>query len=273
MQQAAIKCDKSASMLSKSLKRLENTLKVKLFDRVGKHIQLNAVGEKFRKNATKLVAQAKQSMAECANSVESYTIAAPAILLCRWASVVTKTLHQYQANSLLTFNSVYEQQALNQLKQGSADIAIVTSAVKSQLTKDMFYAPLGKITMQVAAAKNHPLVKNQTSNDMHINTQTLLSYDFVSTSMSPYCGEMRSIGCDGWQNEVLPRKVTIIANDLSVLGHIVRSGQALAYLPDYLLREFDLKRLIITDCDYYCHEQLFIVSLQQNLIGLFTLDE
>jgi len=92
----------------------------------------------------------------------------------------------------------------------------------------------------------------------------------VSTSISPYCGEQRGVSCDGWRNDIFPRKLSIIANDFSVLGQIVKSGQALAYLPDYLLKEHDLVQLSISDCQYHCHEQIFLVSYQKNLIDLFN---
>jgi len=94
MQQAAEVCDATPSMLSKSLKRLEHKLGVSLFDRIGKRIKLNAVGVKFRSNASKLVAQAKLTMAEC-YSLENearYTIAAPALLQVKWASKLSKAL-------------------------------------------------------------------------------------------------------------------------------------------------------------------------------------
>lgn len=271
MQKAAIICDKNPSALSKSLKRLENSLGISLFDRIGKNIRINASGLKLRNSAGKIVAQAKQTIEEFSviSSEQAYTIAAPSILLFRWASVLSKVLQQYSPQSTVSFNSVYEQQALEQLQQGIADIAIVTSNLVNHISNDMYCLPLGALTMQVAAAKNHPLVVEQSSQRVEVSTAELLDHTFVSPSVSPYCGQARGIGCDGWRNDIFPRKLNMVVNDYGVLGQIVRSGQALAYLPDYWLRDLDLVHVHISDCQYQCQEQLMLVSYQPALIELF----
>jgi DNA-binding transcriptional LysR family regulator len=276
VQQAANLCDKSPSMLSKSLKRLEASLGINLFDRIGKHIQLNDKGEKFRFNASNIVAQAKQAKAEFSklSSTTHFTIAAAPVLLFRWASVLTRTLQSYSPHSAITFTNNFEQQALSQVIQGSADLAIITADLKTKIPENMFYSTLGHLTMQVAAGKSHPLVVNHSSaSNTHTNIEELLRYSFVSPSISPYDGQVKGIGCDGWRNDIFPRKLNIIANDYGVLGQIVKSGQALAYLPDYWLRELNLIQLHIDNCPYRCKKQLLLVSYQKNLVHLFNGDK
>ena len=273
MQQVANECDKAPSVLSKALKRLESELGVRLFDRVGKHIKLNDIGRKFSVNAAKIVAQAKQSVAECTHlQVQTtFRVAAPSIVIFRWASVITKTLQQAHNNSAIHVQTEYELQALEQVKKGRADIAIITSALRGQIPNDMHVVTLGRLTMQIAAGKNHPLVNeiNKKGDDYLVSLAELTDHAFVSPSISPYCGEARGIGCDGWASGHHPRKITMVANDYGVLGQLVKSGQALAYIPDYWLRELGLVQLVVAELNSVSYEQILLVSYQQHLTSLF----
>lgn len=273
MQQVANECDKAPSVLSKALKRVESELGVSLFDRVGKHIKLNDVGRQFSVNAAKIVAQTKQSIAECTHlQVQTaFRVAAPSIVLFRWASVISKTLQQAYTNSAVHFQTAYELQALEQVKKGRADIAIITSALHGQIPSDMHVAALGRLTMQIAAGKSHPLVNkaNKKGDDYCVSLADLTEHSFVSPSISPYCGEARGLGCDGWINTRYPRKITMVANDYGVLGQLVKSGQALAYIPDYWLRELGLVQLTVPELTSVCYEQILLVSYQQNLTNIF----
>lgn len=275
MQLAAEHCDKSPSVISKSLKRLETTLNTPLFDRIGKHIKLNATGVKFQRHAAAIVAQAKQSFIECSGFKTEQTcrIAAPSILYFRWASVITKVLLEAQADTAIDFQTYYEQQALEQLKKGQVDLAIVTSAIADQIPKEVCIAPLGALNMQVAAGKSHPLVTKQSNNQemaISVTTEALLEYSFIAPNTSPYCGENRGLGCDGWQNTAFPRKLNMVANDYAVLGQIVKSGQALAYLPDFWIRELNLLPIEISDNPYQCQEEILLLSLQPHFTDLFA---
>ena len=272
MQRAASELDSSPSVLSKSLKRLESSLDVQLFDRVGKHIRLNPAGELLRGKAASLVAQAKQTKAEFAglSASQQYRIAGPSILMFRWASVISRYLMAKQPQAVLRFDAVYEDEALAQVINGSADLALITTAIAPQLPDGLHVRELGEVTMQVAAAANHPLLKDKAPGDNEVSIHEMLEYPFVTPSISPYCGESRGVGCDGWQNKVFPRRMQMITNDYGVMSQLIRSGQALGYLPDYWLREWSLTRIRATDCPYHCVEKLLLVSWQKELIDNFV---
>ena len=269
MQRAAEKLQTSASVLSKSVKRLELALSVPLFDRVGKHIQLNASGQALRQNAACIVGKLKETKALFTglSNDQDYRIAGPSILLFKWASVLSRFILMQSAKVNLHFDCYYEQQALDRVINGLADLAIVTTAVLPFLPRDIYHREIGEIKMQVAAAGNHPLVK--ISQQQVLTLDDVLSFTFVTPDVSPYCGEARGIGCDGWNNQFYPRKLQIIANDYSVLTQLVRSGQALAYLPDYWLREHALHPLSIKNIPEQGSEKLLLVSWQQELINNF----
>jgi DNA-binding transcriptional LysR family regulator len=271
MQQAALLCDKTPSMLSKTLKKLETTMGLKLFDRIGKNIKLNPAGQKLVAKASKLVAHTKQMMAEFAglNCHSSFTLAGPSILMLRWASVVGKTLAQAKPGSAIHFASHYEQAALDTLLQGGADMALITASLAGQIPGDMHCISLGNLDMQVAAGKNHPLVAATAATQMEVDQTSVLAHGFISPHLSPYCGQARGIGCDGWPDELYPRKITMLANDYAIVGQLVKSGQVLGYMPDYWLRDLDLVQLNITDIELPLPEEILLVSYQSELVNLF----
>ena len=267
MQLAAEQLDSSSSVLSKSLRRLESSLDTLLFDRQGKFIRINPAGRLLQKRAAQIVAQSRQTKAEFLglSCEQQFRIVGPSILQFRWASVLSRFISQRYPNSRVNLSDYFEAQALDQLLQGRADFALITSAIEEQIPKSIASRELGKVEMQVAAAPNHPLVKRNTQ----ISIEQLLNYNFAVPSVSPYCGEARGIGCDGWQNQLFPRKQNIVVDDYSILSQIVRSGQALAYLPDFWLRECGLVEVAIKDFPHEYHEQILLVSHQQQLLDEF----
>lgn len=267
MQLAAERLDSSSSVLSKSLKRLENSLDTLLFDRQGKFIRINAAGKLMQKRAAIIVAQARQTKAEFLglSCDQQFSIVGPSILQFRWASVLSRFINDRYPNSSVNLSNRYELQALEQLVQGRADFALITSAIEEQIPEGIFRREIGKIQMQVAAAPNHPLVQKYPKPSI----EQVLNFKFAVPSVSPYCGEARGTGCDGWQNQVFPRKQNIIVDDYSILSQIVRSGQALAYLPDFWLRECGLVEVNIIDYPHTSHEQILLASHQPQILDDF----
>lgn len=272
LQLASDELETSPSVLSKSLKRLECQLNTQLFDRVGKNIQINPSGELLRIKAAQLVSHAKQTQAEFLglNSQQQYRIAGPTILQFRWASLLSRELVKNQPNTRVRFHSLYEQQALQSVLKGESDLALITTSIASQLPNNIHFCELDTIHMQVACSKNHELVQSRNCPEIETTLEELLQYPFASPNVSPYCGEARGIGCDGWQNQLYPRKLQLVVNDYSVLTQLVSSGQVLAYLPDYWLRERQLVHVKITDCPYLCSEKILLVSWQKELLNLFA---
>ncbi|GJM09236.1 MAG: LysR family transcriptional regulator [Lysobacteraceae bacterium] len=268
LQRAADDLDTSASVLSKSLKRLETSIGVPLFDRVGKFIQINPAGERMRRRAAELVAQAKEARLDVAgvNSQPRFRIAGPSVLMSHSASPLARFVLQRHPEAILEFSTHYENQALELLQKGLADLAIVTTAIPEALLSGFHRCAIGQVTMRVAAAPNHPLLRGRSTMEPEVTLDELLEHAFVAPSASPFCGEHRGPGCDGWRDHEIPRKLAMIANDPSIVAPLVRSGLALAYLPDYWLREWSLIHVRISDCPYRCVEQLLLVSRQKGLV-------
>lgn len=269
MQSAADELDTSTSVLSKSLKRLENSINTRLFDRIGKYIKLNDAGRLMQSKAALIVAKSQETKAEFLGlaSIERLRISGPAALLSKYACELTKYgLSKFPA-SLLSFDTCYEADALKNIERGTADIALVTSALNHQISPQFFKLPLGKVSMKIAASFNHPLAKQTAP----ISNEQVLSFPFAVPNKSPFCGESRGIGCDGWQNSEFPRSQKVVVNDYAILIQIVRDSETLAYLPEYLISDFglcalDSKELVI---DYF--EEVLLVTNKPGLVRDFSM--
>ncbi|MFT4929356.1 MAG: DNA-binding transcriptional LysR family regulator [Phenylobacterium sp.] len=202
-------------------------------------------------------------------------VAAPAILQYRWASVISRVLSEQvaQSDSTLTFETAFEQAALNKLKQGEVHLALVTDAMLGQLTPELDYIDLGELQMQVAVGWTHPLASGGFGDgiqmgvevSVQVSAEELLLHPFAMPHVSPFCGEERGLGCDGWQDQLLPRKTGWVVNDYAVLSQLVKSGQAVAYLPDFLLREWGLVKVGVVGDERRCVERGVMVFLRDGV--------
>lgn len=258
LQKAALSLDITPSALSKSLKRLETSLEVKLFDRVGKTLRLNEQGEKLQPRAialTDLAADTHQALR--ANKMPLVCkVAAPSILQFKWACVLGRQAGK-QSQMLLEFDTEYEAEALQKLVNGEVQLAIVTGEVLSHLPDGIKSIELGDIQMQVAMGHSHPLAMSTNA-----SVEDVVAHPFAVPNTSPFCGEQRGVGCDGWQLRHLTRHVQWVVNDYALLSQLVKGGQALAFLPDFMIREWQLKTVNVTSGDLSYKERVFLLAQQ-----------
>ena len=262
LQAAAAAVNLTPSALSKAIRRLEAGLHACLFDRSGKALRLNADGERLRQRALALLQLAEQTQAEFegASFRVRCRLAGPAPLNWIHASTLAQRLAGLQADSSLVVRAVYEGQALAQLLRGEADFALVTDealqAVPSR--QDVALHPLAPLTMRLVAGAAHPLAARARGRVTRARAADVLRHDFACPPRSMLCGLVRGVGSDGWRDERLPRRIRYWIDDLQVLLDFVRSGQALAYLPEFALREPGLLRVDVTDAPFECSESAWL---------------
>lgn len=254
---AADELHQTPSALSKAIKRLEASLATPVFDRIGKAIRLNAAGERLRERAQALVALAEQTEAEFRGvSLRSHCrLLAPAVLQWGFGATLAARLSALQPQSSLAFVTLFEDAALAALARAEGDLALVTDvALAAALPAGLQARRLGEIRMQLAAGPGHPLAGRG-----EVATADVLQHDFACPQRSMFCGLERGARADGWRDDRLPRRIRFWLDDLQLLIALVRSGQALAYLPEFALAQHgDLRRLAVTDCPYECVEQVHL---------------
>jgi len=256
----------SPSALSKALRRLETSLNTPLFDRVGKTIRLNADGERLRERAQALVALAEQTQTEFrgVSSKPHCRLMAPAVLQWRFGPALAQLLGEQYAGAGMAFAAMFEDAALAALVRGEGDFAMVTElALGSAMPAGLASMHLGAVTMQLAAGAGHPLLAQAKAVGVGVfaaSTAAVLQYDFACPSRSMFCGLERGARADGWRDDRLPRRIRFWLDDLQLLLALVRSAQALAYVPDFALaQDPQLLRVQVSDCPYECVEQAYLV--------------
>ncbi len=271
LQKAAEYLHSSPSALSKSLKRLETSLSVQLFDRVGKQIKINASGRKLMPQAIDLLDQADKTKQQFTLQPKdsALVIAAPPIFQLRWARKLRQLQQKYFSKRSLVFKSQFERQALQMLIDGEADAIIVSDYIASEIPIGFQQITLGLMDMQVAVGNSHPLVTElslsglegvRPMQDLSVLSSHLLEYEFATVTRSMICGEERGIGCDGWNDSVFPRKLSAVVDDYGVLASLVKSGLYLGYLPDFIIKDWELNRCQVTDCSLKCVDSMIWVT-------------
>ena len=264
---AALELHQSPSALSKAIRRLELSLNTPLFDRSGKRLRLNDHGAQLRERALQLVALADLTQAEFRGDRQQLhcRIVGPAVLQWRYGPELAQLLQQQHPHSGVAFDAQFEDAAVVALNRGEADFALVTGAVvDAALPNGVESIALGSITMRLAVGLHHALLDQAEPPNEHTpyhsaTTQQVLQHEFACPDRSLFCGVARGSRSDGWRDDKLPRKIRYWLEDLQLLMALVKSSQALAYLPDFALQDPGLARVKVWDCPYECVEQCWLL--------------
>jgi DNA-binding transcriptional LysR family regulator len=261
---AALEMHLTPSAVSKALRRLEESLDTALFDRSARQLVLNDSGQRLLERARTLLALADQARADVMGqrAAPDCRLAGPALLLWRHGDAASEALRDWP-DATLRMQAMFEDDALAALARGDINGAIVTGeaiAGRSEHWSDSWQAtPLGELTLQLAAGSDHPLARRQKGGVARASSAQVLEYDFACPPRSLFCGVQRGARSDGWRDDQLPRKIRYWTDDLQLLLGFVRSGRALAYLPDFALADAGLVRIHVSDCSFTCSEQAWLV--------------
>ncbi|MBJ7314181.1 LysR family transcriptional regulator [Rugamonas sp. CCM 8940] len=262
---AALELHLTPSAVSKALRRLEDSLGQPLFDRSAKQLVLNGAGQLLLARAQTLLALADQARADLMGerAAVDCRVGGPAILLWRHGQALARALAVYP-DGKLRMQAMFEEQALAALARGEINAAIVTGALVEgrgeHWSDDWRVTPLGSVTLQLVAGRDHPLVRGRAAGELlRASSAEVLAHDFACPSRSLFCGVPRGARSDGWRDDQLPRKIRYWTDDLQLLLSFVKSGQALAYLPDFALDDAALRRIHVSDCGFECVEQVALV--------------
>ncbi|BBM02734.1 LysR family transcriptional regulator [Microbulbifer sp. GL-2] len=261
LQRSADRLDTTPGGLSKILRRLEEELGTRLFDRVGKQLKINDDGRRLQSHAIEIVTIARKARAEVGN-FDSYAecrVAAPAMLQLTWAALFQKKLAAGYPGVRLSYTSAYESLALRMLARGEVDVALITGAVLGQVPPSMTVRSVGSTCMCVAAGPEHPLVIGDYSGK-RVPTAEVLKYPFAAPRISPFCGEERGFGSDGWPETLFSRKVQVVVNDYGVLCRLVLNGGLLAFLPETLIGEIGGVKVQVEEEKVEALEDIYIVA-------------
>jgi len=265
------------SAVSKALKRLEESVGMPLFDRSAKALVLNQSGTFLLARAQTLLALADQARADLlgGRAAIECRVGGPAVLLWRHGRAVGDALQAWPQASL-RMQAMFEDEALAALLRGDLNAAIVTQeAIEGRgehLSEEWAVTSLGSVVQHLVGGKQHPLVRQLAAASgrrrgtaagevgvLQASTEQVLAHAFACPPRSMFCGVQRGARSDGWRDDQLPRKIRYWTDDIHLLLGFVKSGAALAYLPDFALEDEELGRIHVTDCGFQCVEQVALV--------------
>lgn len=261
---AAVDMHLTPSAVSKALRRLEGSLDTPLFDRSAKQLVLNDSGQRLLARARALLALADQARADVMGerALVECRLGGPALLLWRQGQDASEALGAWP-QATLSMQAMFEDEALAALARGDINGAIVTGEAIAGRGANWLpgweATPLGEVNLQLVAGKTHPLALKKKHKVVKATSAQVLACDFACPPRSLFCGVQRGARSDGWRDDELPRRIRYWSDDLQLLLGFVRSGRALAYLPDFALAEPDLVRIHVVDCAFRCTEQAFLV--------------
>jgi DNA-binding transcriptional LysR family regulator len=234
----------TASAVSRSMRRLEAALDTPLFDRHGRALQLNAAGRRLLEESLPLLAQAERIAGSFKGTASSLRcrIAGPARLHAHFARVPLQKLKKRYPKAEITFSNDTQDSALQAVVTGDAQFAVLanTDPLPDSRLRSL---SLGLASSVVAISAAHALGARRS-----VPVREVMQHDFVVPLDQPRSAtDQRG---DGWRDDVFPRRHAWRTDDLLVAASLVRAGVALAYLPDKMLPDLQLHRLLVTGCPY-----------------------
>jgi DNA-binding transcriptional LysR family regulator len=266
----------SPASLSKAVTRLEFELGIKLFSRHGRNIRLTPQGQLLQTRARALLLLEESTRAEVAGAPGAIqaVIAGNELLLSHFGMIQMRELSRRFLGIRFELNPCGEDEALDQVARGDAHLALVTG----EPPRGWASKTLGRAVSQTCVGEGHPLSTAARVGRV-VPIAGVLEHAFVAPRR-PIFGRLGARGgspkdrlameepsADGWRDDRYPRRIEWVSSSLAVMGELVRSGQALAYFPDYYVAQLGARALKISGCPYSCVQEAKLVAKDPSELG------
>ncbi|MGZ3686891.1 MAG: LysR family transcriptional regulator [Bdellovibrionota bacterium] len=254
----------SPASLSKAVSRIEDELSVKLFSREGRNIRLTEHGRYLRGKAVEILRIEESARAEISgmNAKLRVVIAGPEILLSHFGVKLVEKIRKRHPQSTVEYQACSDEQTSEKVAQGDAHLGLISGEAPRGITGKK----IEEVTFKTAIGGSHPLA-SRARTGKKLDIAEVLNYGFVSPSL-PYLGNVGvHQSLDGWRDDQFPRRVEHQTSSLKLLEKIVTSGKAIAYLPDYLVKDLGLTVLSITGCPYVCSQTIQLIARRPKEVG------
>lgn len=245
----------SPSSLSKAIARLEAELDVLLFHREGRTLQLSKEGKLLKVRAAEILKLEENTRQEISGKEGSLhaVIYGPEMLLSAMGPGLVEKIQRKHPDTYFELIASDEITALEKVEKKEAHLALTTLGVPAGLTTKT----LGHAKFLTVVGRGHPLFsKSQGSLDV----TRVLEHPFVSAS-HPILGKVeKKQSPDGWRDDEFPRKIQYLTSSLSLILQLVEEGKAVAYLPDYLVKNLKVEVLKVKGCPYTCTQEIKLVA-------------
>ncbi|MBC7540984.1 MAG: LysR family transcriptional regulator [Bacteriovorax sp.] len=251
----------SPGSLSKAVSRLEEELKVKLFERIGRNIKLTDHGLVLKARASQIVQIESATKLEISGTEGQITvnIAGPEVLLAKFGVEFTQTVREKYSNAIFEFIACTDDEAMDKIRKREAHFAIITLDSSSEFKSKN----ITESSFVTVASSDHPLVKFQKIHNS-VPVEKLLQFEFVSPN-KPILGEVgNKQSLDGWRDDKFKRIINFRSSSLKLIEEMVTQRLTLAYLPDYLAKPYINSKqwvvLKVVGCPYSCHQKIKLIT-------------
>ena len=172
---AAEKLFMAQSSVSAQIKSLEETLDIKLFDRIGRRVLLTDAGRKlyeYARRIEEMTMEIRSEMTDAKNGRGSLTIRVPETLATLYMPEVVERFHGDNPRVKLNFINCRDQQLREELNSGRIDAAfLMTDAVH---LKEVNIRLMKTENLVLVASPSHSLARQKKVAIDDLNGQTLL---------------------------------------------------------------------------------------------------
>lgn len=229
---AASFCNVSQPSLSTQIKKVEDELGTKIFERDNRHVYLTAFGQVFVERAARITAEvdyiksaAKQSLNPFAGE---FTLGAIATVAPYYFPEVLKKIKKKAPSLQLNLQEGQTATLVEDLLAGRIDAAILSLPTDKHLFES---ADLFDDRFYLAVPEGHRLAKKKHVDDSDFKDEKLILLD------DGHC--LRQQALDLCQRAALQEDRAFRATSLETIRHIVATGDGLTLMPQLAVRKGD----------------------------------
>lgn len=254
----------STPALSKAIQLLESELGIKLFDRIGKRIQLTQAGGAFLMRATSILDLVQASTLDLAipPSTLNLSLAGREIFLEQIGLPFVESLRKKYHNVQARLIPCTGEEAIQYARNGTYDFAFSTQEPPAVFSKKVVL----EFEMKTWTSGKHPLLKS-IKKGQSVMIEEVLKHSFVAPNTALFGGSPLESSFDGWREDVHPRKIDFITPNLQLFTELTRSGQCLSYLPDFYGKKRGFEQLNISGCKFKCRHKVYISTAKHEQLS------
>ncbi len=248
--------------LSKMIYRLEESLGVPLFDRIGKRLQLNQFGKTFLRRVERSLNELNDGQRELADlaELESKSITVGATSARLLPNLLKEYLTHHQHCNFRLYQITNQQEIQERLMSGEIDICLSFLLINRP---EIHCEPLTTEEIFLAVPPGHRLADRQS-----IQLSEVANELFIS--LTTECG-LRNITNDFCLQAGFSPNIAFEVNSLEVVAKLVKFGLGIAFLPAYLqhtrISDFPVQLHIETPV---CQRTLWLAWHESRYLSLET---
>ena len=258
----------SAGSLSKAISRLESELGVKLFKRIGRGISLTQEGYFLKEKASIILNIETETKLKILGQETTFkaTVGGPETLLAYFGVNLAEDIVNLYPKSKIDLIPLERALLEKKLLSGEINLGLTTELPEGK-SLDLFdYKKISPVKFNTVVAKGHPLYR-KAKKGIVFHIDEVLKYSFVVPKNNMLGKTTSEQSNDGWRDDIFPRKRPYVTPSLKTLETFVKSGKAIAYLPDYLVSSERYEVLSITGCPYECRQEVYLLTRNKKELG------